>query len=63
MVRRGLSRLASEMVQAAGEAEIDLATELINQILARCNAAEWELSNIVNRDGNPSRQLHVQSQQ
>ena len=55
MVRRGLSGLASEMVQAAGEAEIDLATELINQILARCNAAEWELSNIVNRDGNPSR--------
>ena len=39
----------SEILKAAGEAEVDMITELANQIIAEgVIVAEWELSTIVN---------------
>ena len=44
----GLSNLVSEMVKAAEEAEVDMITDLINQIIReKAIPAEWELSTVV----------------
>ena len=42
MVRRVPSGLVSEMIQSAGDAEIDLATELINQIFVGVMSTKLE---------------------
>ena len=44
----GLSNLVSEMVKAAEEAEVDMITDLVNQIIRQeAIPAEWELSTVV----------------
>lgn len=44
----GLSNLVSEMVKAAEEAEVDMITDLVNQIIREeAIPAEWELSTVV----------------
>ena len=45
----GLSGVVSEMVKAAGEAGVDMITDVVNQIIAEgVIPAECELSTIVN---------------
>ena len=45
----GLSVVVSEMVKAAGEVEVNMITDLVNQIIVEgFIQAEWELSTVVN---------------
>ena len=45
----GLSGVVSEMVKAAGEVEVNMITDLVNQIIVEeFIPAEWELSTVVN---------------
>ena len=45
----GLSVVVSEMVKAAGEVEVNMIIDLVNQIIVEgFIPAEWELSTVVN---------------
>ena len=44
----GSSGVMSEMVNAAGEAWVDMITALVNMIIVGVIPAEWELSTLVN---------------
>ena len=45
----GLSGVVSEMVKAAGEVEVNMITDLVNQIIVEgFIPAEWGLSTVVN---------------
>ena len=44
----GSSGVMSEMVNAAGEAWVDMITALVNMIIVGVIPAEWELSTFVN---------------
>ena len=44
----GPTGVISKMVKAAGEAGVDMITDLVNQTIVGVIPAEWELNTIVN---------------